>query len=132
MRSILLANDSQGNGDEGGLDNLDTTFSNDALEILHSAAQYQVKASDTRLSTKPSARENSEFSLKNFKNLKKAQSIVEERKAKKEEAKLLDTGIRVSAMLWSLDDVGKMKQVQKSIPYQFKFKPSEPISTWPG
>ena len=55
MRSILLADDSQGNGDEGGLDNLDTTFSNDALEILHSAAQYQVKASDTRLSTKPSA-----------------------------------------------------------------------------
>ena len=78
----------------GGLDNLDTTFSNDALEILHSAAQYQVKASDT---SKPSAWENSEFSLKNFKNLKKAQSIVEERKAKKEEAKLLDTGIRVSA-----------------------------------
>jgi hypothetical protein len=114
MRSILLADDSQPpEGDEGGSEN--TALSNDALEILHSAAQYQVKASDTRLSTKPSARENSEFNLKNFKSLRNAQSIVEERKAKKEEAKLLDTGIRVSAMLWSVDDFGKMKQVRKSI-----------------
>jgi hypothetical protein len=110
MRSILLADDSQ--GDEGD-SAADTALSNDALKILQSAAQYQVKASDTRLSTKPSARENSEFNLKNFKSLKKANSVVEERKAKKEEAKILDTGIRVSAMLWSLDDVGKMKQVRK-------------------
>jgi hypothetical protein len=57
MRSILLDDENSqecgGNHDEGGLE--DTTFSNDALKILHSAAQYQSKASDTHLSTKPSA-----------------------------------------------------------------------------
>lgn len=124
MRSILLADDSHDDSlaqpEEGpgshGSSLEDTTFSNNALEILHSAAQHQGKASDTRLSTKPSAQENGEFNLKNFKNLKKAHSIVEERKAKKDEAKLLDAGIRVSAMLWSLDDIGKMKPVWKSLP----------------
>jgi hypothetical protein len=49
--------------------------------------------------------------LHQFKNLDKAKTILAERKIKKAEAQMLDSGIRVVATVWTADK-NKLKQVR--------------------
>ena len=65
--------------------------------VLQLASTYQSKASDKQLP---------------YKNLGKVHRVVEERKVKNNEAKLLDDRIRVGVTLWSADNVAKaLKEV---------------------
>ena len=83
-----------------------------ASAVLQLASTYQSKASDKRLHNKvctvgkPELEERGLNKLP-YKNLGKAHKVVEERKAKNNEAKLLDDRIRVGATLWSADNVTK-------------------------
>jgi hypothetical protein len=110
MAEILSANTED---DENLLD-IDTLphQSPVASAVLQLASTYQSKASDKRLHNKVRTvgkPELEERGLNKFpyKNLGKAQKVVEERKAKNQEAKLLDDGIRVGATLWSADNVAR-------------------------
>lgn len=70
--------------------------------ILHLASSYHSQASEPRLnnSVRTVGGVAQPQGLNKFKNLGKANQAVELRKAKQEEAKLLDNGIRISAVLW--------------------------------
>lgn len=78
----------------------DGSSSAQATSILHLASSYQ--ASEPRLnnSVRTVGGVAQSQGLNKFKNLGKANQAVELRKAKQEEAKLLDNGIRISAVLW--------------------------------
>ncbi|EDQ99971.1 uncharacterized protein LACBIDRAFT_334558 [Laccaria bicolor S238N-H82] len=72
---------------------------------------YQAQASDPRLN-KPSTAHGVEGGLNKLKNLSKAQTVVAERKAKREEANLVGTGIKVGATLWKIPEQGKMTKIE--------------------
>lgn len=85
-----------------------------ATTILESASIYQAGASDRRIGVGPSKNAKSMAAptgLHKFKNLDKAKSIQAERKSKKADARLLDSGIRVAATVWATDK-NKLKQVR--------------------
>ena len=110
MAKILSA-DTQ---DDRNLSDVDTPpyQSPVASAVLQLALTYQSKASDKRLHNKvrtvgkPELEERGLNKLP-YKNLGKAHKVVEERKVKNNEAKLLDDGIRVGATLWSADNAAK-------------------------
>lgn len=108
MADILLT---RAMDDEGNLDGIQV-ISDTALTVAQSAIRFQTEASASgRLTTKTGIRELET----NFKNLTKANAIKAERKAKRDfELKHKDSGIKVAASLWSLDENGKMTQVQSS------------------
>lgn len=70
--------------------------------ILHLASSYHSQASEPRLNNtvRTVGGVAQPRGLNKFKNLDKANQAVKLRKAKQEEAKLLDNGIRISAVLW--------------------------------
>jgi len=80
----------------------DGSSSAQATSILHLASSYHSQASEPRLnnSVRTVGGVAQSRGLNKFKNLGKANQAVELRKAKQEEAKLLDNGIRISAVLW--------------------------------
>lgn len=85
----------------------------EASAVIVSAQQFQAKASDPRLN-KPITARGADGGLNKFKNLGKANQIVAERKAKRDEVNLvgIGNGIRVSATLWSIGEGhSKMSQV---------------------
>ena len=85
-----------------------------ASAVIVSAQQFQAKASDPRLTNKPSTARGADGGLNKFKNLGKAHQVVAERRNKREEANLIGigNGIKVSATLWSIDEGhGKMSPV---------------------
>jgi hypothetical protein len=83
-----------------------------ATTVLESASTYQSKASDKRLGVGPSKTTKSTATgLHQFKNLDKAKAVMAERKVKKAEAQLLDSGIRVVATVW-MTDKNKLRQVR--------------------
>lgn len=113
MAEILSA-DTQDDGNLLDIDVSDTPPHQSPLAsaVLQLASTYQSKASDKRLHNKVRTvgkPELEERGLNKFpyKNLGKAHKVVEERKVKNNEAKLLDDGIRVGATLWSTDNVAK-------------------------
>ena len=73
-----------------------------ATSILQLASSYHSQASEPRLnnSVRTVGGVAQPRGLNKFKNLGKANQAVALRKAKQEEAKLLDNGIRISAVLW--------------------------------
>jgi len=100
MAEILLTRENNGHSDG--------VISDSALTLAQSATRFQTEASSGRLTTKTGTRELET----NFKNLTKANAIKEERRAKRAfELKHKDSGIKVAASLWSLDENGKMTQV---------------------
>jgi hypothetical protein len=114
MAEILSA-DTQ---DDRNLSDIDTTPRQSPLAsaVLQLASTFQSKASDKRLHNKVRTVGKAELEERGrnklpYKNLGKAQKIVEERKAKNNEAKLLDDGIRVGATLWSADNAKAPKEV---------------------
>ncbi len=104
MAEILLTMDNEGSSDG--------VISDTALTVAQSAIRFQTEASTSgRLTTKTGIRELET----NFKNLTKANAIKGERKAKRDfELKHKDSGIKVAASLWSLDENGKMTQVHRA------------------
>ena len=108
MAEILYANTQ----DDENLSGIDTPPRQKPLAsaVLQLASTYQSKASDKRLYNKvrtqavgkPELEERGLNKLP-YKNLGKAHKVVEDRKVKNNEAKLLDDGIRVGATLWSAD-----------------------------
>ena len=111
MAEILSA-DTQ---DDGNLSGIDTPPRQSPLAsaVLQLASTYQSKASDKRLYNKvrTQAVGKPELGVRGlnklpYTNLGKAHKVVEERKVKNSEAKLLDDGIRVGATLWSSDTRG--------------------------
>ena len=106
--SEILSADTQ---DDENLSGIDTPprQSPVASAVLQLAATYQLKASDKRLYNKVRTQAVGKPELEQglnklpYKNLGKAHKIVEDRKVKNNEAKLLDDGIRVGATLWSAD-----------------------------
>lgn len=101
---------------EGNTTTVDGDFglTEGAAAAIISAQQFQAKASDPRLSNKPSTARGADGGLNKFKNLGKANQVVAERKNKREEANLIGigNGIKVSATLWCMnEDHGKMLPV---------------------
>ena len=83
-----------------------------AMTILDSASTYQAGASDRRIGVGPSKNAKSKTTgLHQFKNIEKAKSIQAERKIKKAEARLIDSGIRVAATVWATEK-NKLRQVR--------------------
>lgn len=107
MASLLLE---QNTTESTGGDS-DVGLTNGASAIISSAQGYQAKASDPQLS-KPSTARGADGGLNKFKNLEKAQAVVAERKAKREEANLVGVGIKVAATLWKVPEHGKMAKVR--------------------
>jgi hypothetical protein len=105
VAALLFEENTMGMGD--GL-------SEGASAAIISAQHFQAKASDPRLTNKPSTARGADGGLNKFKNLGKANQVVAERKSKREEANLIGigNGIKVSATLWSMEEGhGKMLQV---------------------
>ena len=105
----ILSTDSQDNGNLSDVVSLAPPHqSSVASAVLQLASTYQSKSSDKRLHNKvrtvgkPELEECGLNKLP-YKNLGKANKVVEERKVMNNEAKLLDDGIRMSATLWSAD-----------------------------
>lgn len=71
------------------------------------------------MGNKPSTARGADGGLNRFKNLGKANQVVAERKAKRDDMSLLAVvGIKVSAMLWSLAEgpgAGRGKMVSVSV-----------------
>jgi len=112
MKEILLADD-DGDSQVDVTDGPGPRLSGSALAVAQAATRFQIEASAGRLTTKTGIRELET----NFKNLTKANAVKAERKAKREfELKHKETGIKVGASLWSLDDNGKMSQVSPTQP----------------
>ena len=84
-----------------------------ATSILQLASSYHSKASEPRLNnsvrTVGGVSQPRPGGLNKFKNLGKAAQALELRKAKQDEAKLLDNGIRISAVLWMAEGPGSSK-----------------------
>jgi hypothetical protein len=101
-------------------DSATTGDSSDAVatSILHLASSYQSKASEPRLnnSVRTVGSVSQPRSLNNFKNLGKAKQALELRKVKQDEAKLLDSGIRISAVLWMAEGPGASKLTEVCFP----------------
>ena len=110
----ILSTDTQDDGNLSDIQVVDTPSRQSpvASAVMQLASTYQSKASDKRLHNKvhtvgkPELEERGLNKLP-YKNLGKAQKVVEERKLKNSEAKLLDDGIRVGATLWSTNNVAK-------------------------
>jgi hypothetical protein len=85
-----------------------------ATNILISAQAHQKKASDKRLSQRPSTALGADggINLPFHKNAIKATGIQKEKKEKREEAKLLGKGIRIAATLWKVDSSKNNKLVE--------------------
>lgn len=85
-----------------------------ANRILISAQAHQKKASDKRLSQRPSTALGADggINLPFHKNAIKATGIQKEKKEKREEAKLLGKGIRIAATLWKVDSSKNNKLVE--------------------
>lgn len=85
-----------------------------AMTILESASTYQAGASDRRIGVGPSSDnvtgKSKSMGLYKFKNLEKAKTVQAERKTKKAEARLIDSGIRVAATVWATEK-NKLRQV---------------------
>lgn len=82
-----------------------------ATSILHLASTYHSQASEPRLNNSVrtiggGSQSRPATGLNKFKNLGKANQALELWKVKQEEAKLLDNGIRISAVLWMSDGLG--------------------------
>ncbi len=105
MANILL-----GHGDMDAKDSPSVELSESALAVMQSAARFQSKASDTRLTTKKPA-SGSGSNPKFLSSVHKARAVKAERKIKRDEFRNKDTTIRVAATLWSLNDNQKMTQV---------------------
>lgn len=97
-----------------------------ASAIISSAQGYQAQASDPRLN-KPSTARGVEGGLNKLKNLSKAQTVVAERKAKREEANLVGTGIKVGATLWKIPEQGKMTKVGLLAYKSYQFNPGDSV-----
>ena len=97
-------------------------LTDEAAMVIASAQRFQAKASDPRLTNKPSTARGADGSLNKLKNLPgknlgKANQVNAERKAARDEVNLHGVGnhIKVSATLWSMEEgVGKMSQVSTS------------------
>jgi hypothetical protein len=104
------------NNGGGGLQSAGSTaaFSQETTAILASAQIYQKRASDTRLTQRPSTARGAEggINLPVFKNLGKAVAIRQEKKAKREETKLIGKGIRIAATLWKMVSAKNNKLVE--------------------
>lgn len=83
------------------------TISTMAERVINSARAFQPEASGPRFAQPPEINARAGLSLK---NLGKAAQVKLERKQKTQEAKLLDSGIRVSATLWQSNN-NKITQV---------------------
>jgi hypothetical protein len=92
-----------------------------ASAIISSAQGYQAQASDPRLN-KPSTARGMEGGLNKFKSKGKAQTIVAERKVKRNEANLLGVGIKIGATLWKLPGQGKMIKVRVLLHHSYSKK----------
>jgi hypothetical protein len=94
-------------------------------DILTSAQAYQKSASGTRLTQKPSTAIgaaggiNLPVNRTVHKNVEKALAIKAEKKAKREETKLIGKGIRVAATLWKIDSMKNDKFVEVIIAQSF-------------
>ncbi len=123
--AALLLSDTSGNGENmSGLQIVaaPTTASTSALSqgtstILASAQIYQKRASDTRLTQRPSTARGAEggINLPVYKNLGKAAAFREEKKVKREETKLIGKGIRIAATLWKMLSAKNNKLVEVNI-----------------
>lgn len=94
-----------------------STRSTLATTVLELASTYQAGASDRRIGVGPSKTtgiKSVATGLHQFKNLEKAKTIQAERKSKKAEARLLDSGIRVAATVW-VTEKNRLRQVRYSI-----------------
>jgi hypothetical protein len=93
--------------------------SNDATNILISAQAHQKKASDKRLSQRPSTARGADggINLPIHKNAMKATGVQKDKKEKREEAKLLGKGIRIAATLWKVDSSKNNKLVEVFLSY---------------
>jgi hypothetical protein len=84
-----------------------------ASSILHLASSYHSRALEPRLNnsvrTVGGISQPRPGGLNKFKNLGKANQALELRKGKQEEAKLLDSAIRISAVLWMVEGPGTSK-----------------------
>lgn len=115
VAALLLEQDSTGMDVNLGL-------TDKAATVIASAQGFQAKASDPRLTNKPSTARGADGGLNKFKNLPgknlgKANQVNAERKAARDEVNLHGVGnnIKVSATLWSMEEgVGKMSQVSTS------------------
>ena len=88
--------------------------SSNATDILISTQAHQKKASDKRLSQRPSTAIGVDggINLPIHKNAMKATGIQKDKKEKREEAKLLGKGIRIAATLWKVDSSKNNKLVE--------------------
>ena len=88
--------------------------SSNTANILISAQTHQKKASDKRLSQRPSTARGADggINLPIHKNAMKATAIQKDKKEKREEAKLLGKGIRIAATLWKVDSSKNNKLVE--------------------
>lgn len=116
MAEILLRTDG---GDSDTMSEAGLGLSNEASEILLSAAWFCSKASDTRLTTKPVNVIGGQSSA--IGSVSRARAIKFDRQKKRDEYRSKDTAIRVAATLWSLDDNQKMTQVRLSVYYTAVF-----------
>lgn len=81
-----------------------------ASSLIESARTYQTQASGSRLAQTPIAYAQKGLAGLKSRNLDIAAQVKAERKAKNDEAKLLDTGIRITAGLWQ-ESKNKIEQV---------------------
>ncbi|EDR01155.1 uncharacterized protein LACBIDRAFT_333554 [Laccaria bicolor S238N-H82] len=97
-----------------------------ATSILHLASSYHSQASEPRLnnSIRTVGGVAQPRGLNKFKNLGKANQAVELRKAKQEEVKLLDNGIRISAVLWMVEGSSNQLTEIKTIRVVHVFEPT--------
>lgn len=84
-----------------------------AASILQSAATHQLRASDSRLGLgPPKTTVGSSSRGTSFRSLSEASAYLHEKKAKKAEFKIKETGLKISATLWKSEGAaGKLKQV---------------------
>ena len=110
IAKILLSSDDVQHAINTTPEDQTALLSDEAHRTLVKAAEYQLKASDTRLATQLSI-QTVEGELNRFQNITKAQAVKVAQKTKRDDIKNLDTAVRMAATLWSLNDSGKMSQV---------------------
>lgn len=102
MSRILCEINDETSGDSAAAIAEGTTSRSElATLVLQSAIGHQLKASNTRLDGRATTNTTSRGLNSLGKNLTKAQAIKAERKAKFEESKLINIGIKMAATLWS-------------------------------
>jgi hypothetical protein len=112
--NLLLEQGSTHKDDQMNYKNTMEQVSSNTTDILISAQAYQKKASDKRLSQRPSTARGADggINLPVHKNVTKATEIQKEKKEKRDEAKLLGKGIRIAATLWKVDSSKNNKLVE--------------------